>query len=268
MKYYLDTNAIYQLRHLPHNYKDDIYTSYLAVFELISGIDDEKSFRKRKSALKQLIDKNIQIIWESMKTLLVKAIGGSTIDCDVEATELMMGHVLECDSYEQLGKVSYRHGKELYDLSIFQQHDKRFSNETSDLFEQANKLISKEDRANLRMFKLDPSVVQTNMELSIMRILIDNGFEKHSEKYSTALERFYKQKNLHNYLKFIAIYQEENCRHGRTSGQNDGFDILHTIYSDPMDYFVSDDTIYRRIPNGFLKTSFITFNNFIGNVTA
>jgi len=267
MKYYLDTNAIYQLPRLPHNHKKDIYTSYLAVFELISGID-EKSFRKRKAALKQLIDKNIQIIWESLKTLLIKAIGGIAIDYDVEATELMMGHVLKCDSYDQLSEISYKHGEEIYNISIFQEHDKCFSNEIFCLFKEANKLISKEDRASLRKSELDPSMIQLQTELSIMQIIIDIGFEKNSEKYITALKRFDGQKNLHNYLKFIAIYQEGNYRYGRTSGKNDGFDILHTIYSDTMDYFVSDDTIYHRIPDGYFKASFITFNDFIENVTA
>lgn len=54
-KYYLDTNAIYDLKKYPTPQLPFSYTSAFTVLELTTGIKDESTYNYRKWALKHLV---------------------------------------------------------------------------------------------------------------------------------------------------------------------------------------------------------------------
>ena len=63
-KYYLDTSTVRQYSNKLEKFKNkNIFTSILVIFELLSGVNNEKEFFLRKSVIKNLCKSNIQIDW-------------------------------------------------------------------------------------------------------------------------------------------------------------------------------------------------------------
>ena len=63
-KYYLDTSTVRQYSNKLEKFKKkNIFTSILEIFELLSGVNNEKEFFLRKSVIKNLCKSNIQIDW-------------------------------------------------------------------------------------------------------------------------------------------------------------------------------------------------------------
>jgi predicted nucleic acid-binding protein len=61
--YYLETNALYQARNIIRdvgNQMDDLYTSWLAIFELLSGTE-ETTWGARKAALSLVAEYQLKI---------------------------------------------------------------------------------------------------------------------------------------------------------------------------------------------------------------
>jgi hypothetical protein len=64
MYYYLETNAIYNLKKYPISMLPFSFTSAFAVMELVTGIVDQNSFEYRKGVLAQIGQKRLQVVWQ------------------------------------------------------------------------------------------------------------------------------------------------------------------------------------------------------------
>ena len=75
MNYYLETNSLRGLNKELNSLSSDCYTSALSIFELIAEITkNEKEFNIRKSVIQNVLNSNIQINWDSHKTIKAKCL--------------------------------------------------------------------------------------------------------------------------------------------------------------------------------------------------
>lgn len=63
MRYYLDTNVIYNIKKIPDEKLINSLTSILTLIELVSGIQDLKSYQRRKAIVSQIFTRNMIIDW-------------------------------------------------------------------------------------------------------------------------------------------------------------------------------------------------------------
>lgn len=63
MRYYLDTNVIYNIKKIPVEKLTSSLISILALIELISGIRDDKSYVRRKAIITNVFSRNLMIDW-------------------------------------------------------------------------------------------------------------------------------------------------------------------------------------------------------------
>ncbi len=73
MYYYLDTNAIYDLKTYPVSLLHNSFTSAFSVMEIVTGIISEETFNRRKGALINLVNKKLDVKWEFSEQLLFQS---------------------------------------------------------------------------------------------------------------------------------------------------------------------------------------------------
>ena len=69
MLYYLDTNVIYNLKHLPEHLTKTSYTSFLAILEIVAGIN-ERNYFQRRSALTGVIERQLTVDWRTTDMII------------------------------------------------------------------------------------------------------------------------------------------------------------------------------------------------------
>ncbi|WP_345949154.1 hypothetical protein ABDD95_20120 [Mucilaginibacter sp. PAMB04274] len=63
MRYYLDTNVVYNIKRIPDEKLTSSLISILTLIELVSGIQDPKSYQRRKSIVSQIFVRKMIIDW-------------------------------------------------------------------------------------------------------------------------------------------------------------------------------------------------------------
>ncbi|TOK15525.1 hypothetical protein CGI24_23960, partial [Vibrio parahaemolyticus] len=101
MKYYLDTNVLYNLKKASPSVVDKSFTSCLSIFELISGIDSSEKFIRRKRALEAVAKSNINIVWELPKNRIERSFGLAVDNSDAKATRFFFEQLINVDSFEE-----------------------------------------------------------------------------------------------------------------------------------------------------------------------
>jgi len=259
VKYYLDTNAIYNLKNFSDDILQETSISCLGVFELISGITNEKGFFKRRSILNQVRTKNINTIWELPKDLIERAFSLPTDYSDAKATQLMMNHIIDCENYEALNNIKFLVDNKEYSIETFNTYDSRYSKEITDLFNNS-------DVPKVDIPEKDKIMTTLHKEGSIIEIFISSigkEYRRPSEKYFSVLQKYTDKRIIDKYIKFLAAYSIDNHQLGKTSGKNDGFDIGHIIYMNNIEYFISDDKIYHNYPSEYANINVLSVNDLI-----
>jgi hypothetical protein len=65
------------------------------------------------------------------------------------------------------------------------------------------------------------------------------------------------------------LLPNKSLAEGLNAGLNDGMDYQHLVFTHNIDFFVSDDRFYKRIPNKineYLDFSFIGFSDFYSEI--
>lgn len=105
MSYYFDTSSLRKISNKLYEYTSyDIYTSSLAIFELISGIT-EKEYKKRKMILKNIMDSNIKICWNTYKERMYHAYKINFEDIESYAIKKMTKIIIESNNFEDIDKI-------------------------------------------------------------------------------------------------------------------------------------------------------------------
>lgn len=108
MQYYLDTNVVYNLKRLPEQILAESYTSFLAILEIVAGID-ESSYLKRRSALKAVVDSKLLIYWDTPDMIIFDSFNAyndfSMSDGMVNELKNAMLKCIAFDSYHDFSKI-------------------------------------------------------------------------------------------------------------------------------------------------------------------
>ncbi len=268
MKFYLDTNIVREiLKHsLPKDFDYELFTSELVIGELISGIVSEDKYIKRKNILKKIIEKNISIIWESPRTLLIKSFDLPLDDTDAKATQIMMTKVIESKSYEELKNISFCVENSLpYTLETFINFDNTMNKDIQNIINKAIKIPSKEDKKRMRDIAHDVlcPLVHSQIEVVIRDFLMNfyNTENVEHQGYSHSCMAYFQHRNLETYFKAMILSSSNSIANSQNAGSNDGFDYWNLVYSAYADFFVSNDKIYKRLKkyeDDFFDIKFIT----------
>jgi len=128
MYYYLDTNAIYDLKAYPTSLIYRSFTSGFAIMEIVTGIIDEQNFKKRKGALNNLIQKKLTVKWDLPEKLLFESFELGDFEFNDERphqlSELAKAVVNAAD-YEQFKKSTAYSSQ--YGFDFFKDLDDRLS---------------------------------------------------------------------------------------------------------------------------------------------
>lgn len=266
MKFYFDTNCIRQLPKIPANSMCTVVTSFLAVFETISGMNSEHEFEKRRVILQRLRQSDVNVIWESPRSLLIRTFRLAEDDTDVEATKTMMNRIVDLDSFNDLKSIKFRIGKsEDYTIDTFRQFDKSFCTRVVELIAMAASTPTKQERGEYRKYELSPASIRVFCEMMVREFVLNQHKVTRIEdpRYVESINSYGQSNELNDYLNSIVFGVYRALSEGQHAGRNDAFDYAHIMYASHADYFVSDDTFYSRIPDGILKIPFITFSEFL-----
>ncbi|MCY6356214.1 hypothetical protein [Clostridium sp. ZS2-4] len=271
MKYYLETNAIRHLsKYLGKLSNECIFTSYLTIFELLSGIVDNKSFIVRKNILKSVIDSKIEIDWSTLKERLHHAHKIDYFDKEKIIAQIMVDIVLESESYEQLDELSEKKGFQ-YRIESFQLLDQEISeagiNESKEnikSFKESNdKIQKKRIKEELIYDEKIYSYAQLNREIIQMNIIKDMTETSRILKrdlYLKILENY--DESLDSYFYVSAYKHSISGILGQIYAKNDTVDIAHLVYVDENTTIVSDDKIFGNLSKDTKKFSALSIEEF------
>ncbi|MCH7337116.1 hypothetical protein [Acinetobacter sp. NIPH 2699] len=129
MRYYLDTNILYNTPAV-FNSDKELFISAWVIFEIISGITDDEKFIRRKNILQKLKKSKIKVIEHFHSSLCAEVFSFNywKID-DVKATMKMYELILECESYKEFINISFliENNEESYDYQLFRKFDELFT---------------------------------------------------------------------------------------------------------------------------------------------
>ncbi|NRF23629.1 hypothetical protein HRJ45_00970 [Vibrio coralliilyticus] len=237
MKYYLDTNVLYRLSTDTFPAIENSFTSCLSIFELLSGINDFDSFKRRKGILQAIQNSNLRIIWDLPKTRIERSFGLKIDDSDVQATKALFEGVVAAKSYTEAKELVVVAEGKCYKLETLENYDRWFCDETVALINSQDTKLKEGDVAE------DPLFESFIVESFISSIGED--YVRPSDKYFEVLKYFESNSVINVYIRFLAIYILYRMPRGINAGKNDGFDIGHLSYLNHNDVFVSSDSIYK-----------------------
>ncbi|MGK0256425.1 MAG: hypothetical protein ACI81I_001042 [Arcobacteraceae bacterium] len=266
MKFYFDTNSVRQFINLKNYQNHSIFTSELAIHEIISGINSEEEYKKRKSILTSIQNSNIEVLWQLPRTVMIEVFDLEYEDTDVKATEVMMNEIIKTNSYNEIFSISYNLGGEDYTINTFIDFDNHINQFIQSTINEGIQFVPKEDKKEMREgIELSPSYVQVQMEMTVRNILMSEFHisDINDDRYMRAVNSFSKNRKLDNYMKSVFLSMCNRIAQSQDAGKNDGFDYWHLVYSSNIDYFVSDDKFYKRLPVDILDINFINSKYFL-----
>ncbi|MEO4013564.1 hypothetical protein [Pseudomonas rossensis] len=222
----------------------------------------EREFLIRKSALANILARNISIVWESIATLQSKAFALNIPDYDVPATKALMEEVIKTTTLAEANNIEIDLGGNTYTISTFTRHDESLMDD-SVLTLSGTLSTPKEDRRFLRENPYTPALIRVYSDITIVKFLYGLGIEKFSPEYMRAIQHYSKCRPLTNYIHCLTAYTMDAMESGNPPGRNDGHDIGHLAYSDDVDLFISDDRIYQRLQQDLFTVKFLKFDDFI-----
>ena len=266
MKFYLDTNCVRQFVNLKDYDNHHIFTSELAIHEIISGINSEEEYKKRKNILISIKNSNMKILWESPRTIMIEVFDLGYKDADVKATEIMMNEIIQSKNYQEIFSISYNLGGEDYTIHTFIDFDNSINESIQAMINEGIKFVPKKDKKEMRNdIEISPAHAQVQMEIIVRNILMNefNITNINDSRYIKAVDSFSKNRRLDNYMKSVFLSMHDRISNSQNAGKNDGFDYWHLVYSYDIDYFVSDDKFYKRLPVDILNINFLNSNDFV-----
>lgn len=271
VKYYLETNAIRKLsKELKKMNHRCIFTSYLTVFELLSGIVDNNSFITRKSILSNLINSRILINWETFKERIHHAHKIEYFDKEKIIAQIMVDIVLESNTYEELD-ILCKEKDFQYRIKSFQEYDQEVSQigieesrENIKVFSEANdKKEKKRIKEELICKEMIYSYARLNSEIIQMNLIKDMTETSRLLKrdlYIKFIENY--DKSLDTYFYVLAYNHVISGILGQGYAKNDTMDITHLVYVDENTTIVSDDKIFKRLSEETKRINVISIEEF------
>ena len=267
MLYYLDTNIIYNLRHLPEHIAKTSYTSFLAILEIVAGIN-ERNYSQRRAALAGIIDRQLTVDWRTTDMIIFDSFNAySDFDMSDSNVVNLQNTMLTCvstDSYSNFSKIFISN---VTAIEYFKSIDSHITQKFTGSFPELLPVIRKS--ALVHTFTSGDINIKVDFTEAIKATYIDD--DKHARlvknlaagcqfiiKNSCAPDKpeYQIEDVIPSYNEgadfFICAwlaYELKNIGVGNLPGRNDFQDLLHFLYlRNYLDRkIISDDAIYRQL---------------------
>lgn len=259
MSVYLETNALRKLTN--YTCEESVYTSIFSIFELLSGIT-EKDFKIRKACLKRIDEQKIEIRSPMIDKLFMGLLG--ITEYNPFAYEMIMDTyhaTLQAEDYSHLNDIQLlvtdinNKTKAIHAHTWLKEWDDNISNITKNinlLFEDENKEYIKQ------IYKKDGAKgLSKHFWYKLYNSRIDEERLSHAEGFigTDAVATIRQETDIlfskYSYKLFIeaqaVIFSKAYFIDGNTQNPNNASDLLHLLYLDENDNFVSNDKIYQTI---------------------
>jgi hypothetical protein len=260
MRHYIETNALYSIKKIPNRKIRESFTSSLAIFELISGIN-KTNFNKRKNILNNIQSSSIQIVWAMPEELMYKSFNilkeYDFIEERIPRLKSLLYKINKHDSFD-----SFCASSEYTDFKYFKDMDITVNNDFSkatwegniDIYNSVdtsqnpsiNKSIYIDEMVN-QLPHLNKSISVFAIAINIQKSLPDISIESIYTSYNGYIDVF-----INGFTSFThnKILKFENAKN------NDLIDLYHLLYLTNNNNYslVSNDKIYIDIiPNNLIK---------------
>jgi hypothetical protein len=262
MIYYLETSAVYALNgYLVRDNgvaKAVCYSSFLSVFELLSGMT-ERTYERRKAILKNLLDSHISIDWDTPRELMAEAFGQvMLLDKWKQKVHRLALIVSESKDFMSAVKISEEDNTSL-SISDAANADEilstRHSLEVQEKIQQMRRQVPEtEIRKISEQLLTDPSAKRGLRTENVTALFWDlavhvatnmpgvdpvESLRRVAISYTGSANKF---------LFADAVRQERSLLSGETPGKNDFIDISHLLYlKSPAQYLITNDKLLLDI---------------------
>lgn len=274
MAVYLETNALRKLTN--YDCDEPVYTSIFSIFELLSGMS-EKDFQIRKACLERISNCDIKIQGPMIDQLFMEMIGENGYNAD--ACRMI------CDTYQMtlsahcfsdykeiklfLKDEKREKGEEISAYTWMRNWDKHISQITTQIYkvfedeskDYIKKIYDKNGERGLADYFWDKFL---NNKIDEERLSHAEGFvgAEAVEKFRQEMDKIFSKYNFELFMKAQAvIFSKAYFINGGTQNSNNASDLLHLLYLDEGDLFVSNDKIYQTISEACPKFNLIVLHN-------
>ncbi|MEN1985664.1 hypothetical protein [Paenibacillus hubeiensis] len=249
--YYFETNALTGLSNVLKELVESnntIYTSYLSILELISGIDSEEKFLKRKSILQNVRKSNMKIVWKTPRQIIYESYELCCDDTfDIKIARTMFDRILSSESYNKLKKYSDNINEECK-LEYFVQYDEEISKAGIDFSKEDiirfSNAYPKDTRKEIKNHLLNTDYIFAQAHVE-SEILIRSNLEEIIKiegltgDYFQLIKKY--DRNLDDYCFVQSFKSIESIIKGNEYGTNDLMDLLHLLYLTKSNMIVTND---------------------------
>ena len=253
--YYLETNALYHARGILRDIgirNDDLYTSWLAIFELLSGVQ-ESTWGARKAALSLVAEFQLKIATSTPAEIIASSFEAIEFSAqkDRESILKLVQLALESENMEECNKmVEELEGVVNFEAlrtqdAMISAHDELVGN--GQRYRADN---SKEARQLVRIAYAESESVETPLRYlearmeyirKTARMFASRLFEVDDERAIAAAEIEASYNGLcDEYFLAKAVLETEFLVNGISPRKNDNFDIAHLLYVGPNTLITND----------------------------
>ena len=259
MSVYLETNALRKIT----NYicEESVYTSIFSIFELLSGIT-EKDFNIRKACLKRINEQKIEIRGPMIDKLFMELLG--ITEYNPYAYKMIMDtyySALRAENYSHFNNFKLSVSDINNKTRLINAHTwlKNWDDNISNITNNINLIFEDENKEYIKQIYKRDGVkgLSKHFWYKMYNSRIDEEKLSHAEGFVgiDAVETIRQEADIlftkYNYKLFIiaqaVIFSIAYFINGNTQNSNNASDLLHLIYLNENDKFVSNDKIYQTI---------------------
>lgn len=273
MSVYLETNALRKL--VDYSCDEPVCTSIFAIFELLSGITKE-DFEIRKACLKRISETRIEVRGPMIDKLfmeLVEETDYNQFACDM--IEDIFKAVICANDFSQIVNlqllITNNDGKSerINALEWLKNWDRNIANITRNI-----QVLFEDDDRQFIVQLYNKDGIKGLADYYWERFFsnrIDENRMLHAEAFigSENIEKIRRDQDIlfdsYNFKLFLtaqaAVFSKAYFINGNTQNANNASDLLHLLYLNKGDKYVSNDKIYQQIAEACPEFRLVTINN-------
>lgn len=273
MSVYLETNALRKLTN--YTCKEPVYTSIFSIFELLSGIT-EKDFAIRKACLRRIEEQKIEIRGPMIDKLFMDLLGitennpyTSKMIMDIYYATLKAENYFRFNDFVLLVTDKNNKKNSIHARTWLKNWDDNISNITNNF----NPILEDENKEYIKQIYNKDGVkgLSKHFWYKMYSNRIDEEKLSHAEAFvgSDAVENARQEADIlfskYNFKLFseaqAVIFAKAFFINGNTQNANNASDLLHLLYLNENDKFVSNDKIYQTISEACPEFKLVVLDN-------
>ena len=252
--FYLDTNAIQSLGStLCHFSNKYVFTSIWVEMELVSSISDDDSFRKKKAALRNLVESGIDVDVLPPPYRMLESFGIATTNWfSVDTWNRFINELLEAKDYDHWQSSCDK--EVLKYIKVIDSVDEEFKEAIGKRFASGT---AKERKMNFAT-KFNGSL--NDIYKDALGYYVDLFEKKFKVPQYQLISQYDSSQDVFMVVQYY--YVEMKAANHDAPARNDFNDLLHLHYIKNNCYLVTDDKGFAKCVNDVLKGHAITVNEF------